>query len=595
MPIAPPLPSFSSAPVQLPYSYIPTAAPLGYPAPVFTAPAVGVPSTINTAAPLGDEYKTAIAKKLFGSRISDAPGTVGAASAQGMVPSLPVSQTQSQNQSQGNHRLPTPAAPTTSDSISQSTPSSTEIFHAPLNHGVLPPMPIPQSITPKPTSSNPSSFYAPHLAASFPPISYAPPRPMTGSGGWILPPSVSPLLTPEPVLSSSPVPSDGNGRADTPALPPSPVPTEKLAHGAGSDKGDLEDQADKTEDPNLPSYDSSTPRPPSTVRSPSPSPTTVSSDKASESTSAFLSLPSLAALATPLPPSPAPSSFLSSSSPALPDPIPSPALTLPEIHSSIETDEYLPSYWTSKALPPSPSPSPSLPPLPTSTSSEFSSIFSVPSPISSPAIPPLPSPSPALPLLPQIDQFPSTTITLPSSPPPPSSFSVERTQSLAISTNSIPSPPPSDNLEIAQILLQPPTPIEPISSSTSPILGPLESGEEVTVAASAPSLPLEPLSLNLDLGFDFDFSTPSLLPESLQDTKSYFSSVGLEFDEQNEAVERDGEGRLELPVLREENLVDEEEEVEDQGEGESFLSSAHTPKQNADDSESVHRRWRRYV
>jgi len=101
--------------------------------------------------------------------------------------------------------------------------------------------------------------------------------------------------------------------------------------------------------------------------------------------------------------------------------------------------------------------------------------------------------------------------------------------------------------------------------------------------------------LNLDLGFDFDFSTPSLLPESLQDTKSYFSSVGLEFDEQNEAVERDGEGRLELPVLREENLVDEEEEVEDQGEGESFLSSAHTPKQNADDSESVHRRWRRYV
>lgn len=130
---------------------------------------------------------------------------------------------------------------------------------------------------------------------------------------------------------------------------------------------------------------------------------------------------------------------------------------------------------------------------------------------------------------------------------------------------------PSENLEVAQILLQPPTPIEPVSASPSPV----SITEPFEVEVSTPALALQPLSLDLDLGFDFDFSTPSLVPDSLQDTQSYFSSFGLDFsgagNEGNEKVERDDEGRLELPVLREENLIDEEEDVESVDEGELRL------------------------
>lgn len=384
-----------------------------------------------------------------------------------------------------------------------------------------------------------------------------------------MPPSVSPLLTPKPI-SSSPVPTEGGG-VDTPALSTTPVPSVKVESEAGSEKDEEEEEpVDETEDPNLPGYDSSTPRPSSTVQpTRSPSPIATTADQTGGNVSSLLSLPSLAALATPLPPSPAPSLFLSSSTSTLPDRGPAPVPSLPEIPSSIESDEFLPSYSTSKALPPSPSPSPSLPPLP--VSSDFSYIFSAPSPIASPALPPLPSPSPILSALPLIHEFPSTTITLPSSPPPPSSVSLERAPSLAISTNSMSPSLPSENLEVAQILLQPPTPIEPVSASPSPV----SITEPFEVEVSTPALALQPLSLDLDLGFDFDFSTPSLVPDSLQDTQSYFSSFGLDFsgagNEGNEKVERDDEGRLELPVLREENLIDEEEDVESVDEGELRL------------------------
>lgn len=98
------------------------------------------------------------------------------------------------------------------------------------------------------------------------------------------------------------------------------------------------------------------------------------------------------------------------------------------------------------------------------------------------------------------------------------------------------------------------------------------------------ALELPALSLDLDLDstpltFDFeslDFSTPSIVPE-LPDTQTYFSSLGLNFGGQEDTqgqdgpsrgVERDDQGRLELPVLREENLFDDvqiEFEYDDEG------------------------------
>ncbi|GAA5994761.1 hypothetical protein JCM5350_007984, partial [Sporobolomyces pararoseus] len=589
-------PTYSSAPVRMPYPYVPPpAAPPSLPAPVFTAPATGPPASIQPQAPLGDMFKTALAKKMFGSQLSDAPAkptflpTFGGVSmATGTVGGMPIvqyplvlpqivgvpQQPQApgvQPQSQVQPRLPTPAAPANETYPSQvvtsspSSPSTTS--QAPVDHGVLPPMPIPQSITPPPSQ----------LATVPSTIFLAPARPMSGLGGWILPPqTLTPLQSPEPSVSTrscSPAPSSSVGPVDTPVAWSTPVPS---VAGDASEDGierkatPVSHEEDSTEyDPNA-----STPQPPS-----DPAPSTDSTDLGPDP---YLSLPSLAALATPLPPSPAPGSIISSST-ITPSATPAPPQgsvvpILPDIPSSTtsESEEFRTFHSISKDLPPPPpSMSPALPPLPPLPSDSYS-ILDLSTRVDSPAptIPPRPFSSASLQSLPSI-------------PPSLPSVSLERTPSLAISTESVPLPQSRDNLEVASIVLQPPTPIESnetqFETATTFDESTIENdeGESSTQALS----PLTPLSLNLDLDSSFnfdslDFSTPSIVP-NLPDTQSYFSSLGLNFGggggggEQDQSsrtvgeIERDEEGRLELPVLREENLLDDAEE-DDQEEGDDM-------------------------
>ncbi|GAA5960366.1 hypothetical protein JCM3765_007488 [Sporobolomyces pararoseus] len=586
----PPLPpAYPSAPARMPYSYVaPPAAPPSLPAPVFTAPATGPPASIQTEAPLGDMFKTALAKKMFGSQLSDAPPkpTVpntfgGVPIATGTAGRLPVVQypltlpqivgvpqhPQAQAvppQSQIQPRLPTPAAPNepnTSQAPSSSPPSETTTSQAPMDHGVLPPMPIPQSITPPPQP--------PSIPTS---ISFAPARPMSGLGGWILPPStLTPLHSPEPSVSSkpfSPAPSSSIDRANTPTASTTPVPSIAEATPENGHE-DIENSEPKKEDSILPSSDSSSPRPLSI-----PAPSTETTDGES-----YLSLPSLAALATPLPPSPAPTSIISttaltpSSTPVPRQPSPSPTLLeIPPSTSSESEDRQSFSSTTKELPPPPPSSSPALPPLP--TLSDSSSILDLSARVDFPApqIPPRPFSSASLQSLPSI-------------PPSLPSVSLERAPSLAVSIDSITSPHVSDHLEVASIVLQPPTPIEPIETqfeAANPIHESTYQSEDSESPSRALS-PLTPLSLDLNLdssplSFNFDsldFSTPSIVPD-LPDTQSYFSSLGLNFgggggDKDSDGrtvgeIERDEEGRLELPVLREENLLDDvEEDNEEEG------------------------------
>ncbi|GAA5873555.1 hypothetical protein JCM16303_001163 [Sporobolomyces ruberrimus] len=583
-----PLPqSFSSAPAPIPYSYPglapPPLAPLAYPAPVFTAPApIGPPASIATEGPVGDVFKTALAKKLFGTQLSDAPAPLIAA---GPYPSQPPSfnaaapqaQVPSFHQTQPHTepRLPTPAAPTTpvSQSATNSTSTGGSQVPALIHHGVLPPMPIPQSITPPPRENAPSS------------ISFAPMVPMAGSSDWMYPPSasaVTPLPTPGPV-ALSPAPSTRSG-VDALDKTPSPdleksddtrevdTQVEGDAASAGSENEQVQDEdAD-------PDFSSSTPQ-----SSGSPVPTVVSREEPTPAASTFLSLPTFAALTTPLPPSPSPSLFSSSSiisptsspAPTL-APSSSPTPTLPPVLPSVkdDPDDLLPLYSIPKDLPHPPASSPSLAPLP--PSSDFSSIvLSPPHPSESPALPPLPPCSPTPTIAPRPFSSSSSVVPNPSSPPPPSSVSLDRAPSLSVSIESVPSPQTPQTLEVASITLQPPTPIDP----TQPLDDPSPKAQIDTLSA--------PLALDLDLdssplsfGFDgnsfgFGWETPSIVPQ-VQDPKEYFPSLGLNFGgggaggEEGKGkeggdggrVERDLDGRLELPVLRAENLWDGEVEVE---------------------------------
>ncbi|GAA5894917.1 uncharacterized protein JCM6883_002252 [Sporobolomyces salmoneus] len=558
----------STVPAQQSYPYIAPGAPLPAPAPVFTAPATSLPSSNNTEAPLGDMFKTALAKKLFGSQLSDAPPPLPVASSTiglqypfavlqpPLIPQPPQTSNPpltSQSSAEPS-RLPTPAEPNeVPTSVSSTIPpsSSSATSSTPIEHGVLPPMPIPQAITPPP------------LAKSS--ISFAPPGPFNGLGGWnALPSTISSLPSPGPHFVTSPSPEPSTPGEHISASTSEPSDSSIEHEDGGEDESKVENGEEEDEDSNLPTYESSAPRPTSP-----PGLTSPAKDETRETATSYLSLPSLAALTVPLPPSPAPSSIIS-----VPSPIPrqlstSPVPTLPEKPTSMteeETDEISPPDSSAKSLPPAPSRSPALPPLPP--------LHDHPLLVESPALPPLPSVSPDCEST--LRALSPTSLGSPASNPPTiPSVALERTPSLAISTESTLSPEANSSLEVASIVLQPPTPIEPNGS-----ILPSEPLPEPTNDTAATTL--TPLSLDLELdssplSFDFDsldFSTPSIVPE-LPDTQSYFSSLGLNFGggggkEENDGVvggvERDDEGRLELPVLREENLLDDVElESEDDG------------------------------
>ncbi|GAA6008676.1 hypothetical protein JCM11491_003394 [Sporobolomyces phaffii] len=611
-PFAPAVPlAYSSAPAPTAYPWAATLAPPPGPAPVFTAPPVGPPTSIKTEAPLGDMFKTALAKKMFGQQLSDAPKSMALAPLAGLPVNgvtvgnpvamqyppfvvLPQTLVQAPTHLPTQPRLPTPAAPTPDPTLPPPTssppPADGSTPTAPLDHGALPPMPIPQSMTPPPL---------PPMAPSKS-ISFAPPRPMSGIGGWSLPP---PPSTPFPSTSRSPTPSsNADAGCDTPALSPTPIPQ---GSDATRNPGNTEpEEATEPTEPTEPTEQGEQQERKEVVATPPSSSTPILSTSSvpigslrgtpESSKLSFLSLPTFDALTTPLPPSPDPSLLPSSddahshsTSPVSQIGPASPVPALPAVPVSTERDEVLASFTDAKALPPSPSISPALPPLPPSI--DLPSVLSPPPPAELPALPPLPPSSP-VPTVPPRPFSAASSNAVPSGPP---TLSLQRAPSLAISLDSISSPESSRGLGVTSIMLQPPTPVSPIETELEPEPTNNDGSDDMLhdeETATAGPLSIVPLELELPafdsspLMFDFDsldFATPSIAP-GLPNTQSYFSSLGLDFGGGSETngtgegrgqVERDGEGRLELPVLREENLLaGEEVEYVDDDDGADDMS-----------------------
>ncbi|GAA6062301.1 hypothetical protein JCM10212_004389 [Sporobolomyces blumeae] len=632
-------PSYSFAPTSAAPPSVPVApAPNPYyvPQPVFLAPGPGLqpvpPTSIVPAAPLQDGFKHALATRLFGTsmekveRIGGAvavPGVASAASAEASGSTAPQGGT--------GHPATSNAVP----AVPPPSPLPTPVFHPPpptttTAHGALPPMPIPQPLTPRPPvpSSIPFhlggagtahgttslSLYPAHLAT-------LPARGgagngsgkaglgmMIGVGGWRVPAS-SPSGSPRPV-SASPGPPIG-----TKSLPERGANDDEQERPEETEGEEGEIDVTEANDPTLPAY------------APSPAPTHLGPTPAQSPAFDSLAVPALAAASIPLPPSPAPSTFLSSS------PAPSRAQTIsstgastpppvpplpPQLAGSRTTtplarsDDPLPGYEAA-AHPPAPLPSisPALPPVPLSTSSTPTptgvthdrSLTPTPTGLDRPVPsetpgPPVPPKAPALPFL-------STS----------SALAAERPSSLpGVSTGAGQSSAGGgggggQDEDSARIVLQPPTPIAPTpensgteshhyegvsSTTTEPMQGTGATDDSERGPSPAPSLDPPTLSLSLDLDFlpllslTDDALSSAWLPSSParghdgpgtsnESTKIELGGIGDDFDVQSGLgeVERDRDGRLELPVWREENVGLEDDEGEDEeGEGEdpSFWS-----------------------
>ncbi|GAA5924275.1 uncharacterized protein JCM15063_005589 [Sporobolomyces koalae] len=505
------------------------------PAPVFTALQTGPPNSIQTGGQ-GDLFKTALAKKLFGNQlppsmsgpdtaaipmiygsqlIQQPPGGFASPSVSGqMAQSLATGQP-----SQGQARLPSPAAPVAVPANHGTSTEGTTLNASSTQHYALPPMPIPQSITP--------------------PLPALPSPPATAQAATVAGHAAMQIQTAPPLGSdfspfASQIPVDGGVLASLDVVPPasSPIPTLSLIAADGLPTG----SSDSQQDP-----------PPTSKRTSSPSPPL--------SSSSSLALPPIAALTTPLPSSPAPPQLLSTAtSPPRSQRALSAAPTRPSYGHNrgvIPVNENLALRAISPILPPLPpgSPVPLIPPRPPSIAASLSQA---------------PSPAPAAPPQVVLERTPSLAISIETI----SSPLLEMDEATQIVLQS-PTPIELDPVQLASpketviIDTDDIAQEEPIRHSP-PALAPTLELESVL-----PTLNFEPLSL--------PESDPSL------DGGSLGLDVGGLDQDQGEArgeigsltagvgqIERDALGMLELPVLREENLAFELDD--DQGDESDSMS-----------------------